>query len=418
MTGSGQFRRQRRLALSVAIDTVGAGVFLPLSLLYFVTVRHFSAAAAGTAVTVGSLASFAVVPLCGRAVQALGPKSCLLVSNLLTAGGYGLFFVAGHPAAVTAATFVVTASDRLYGAAWPTLVARLAKPEELTRWFSAVTVLKTTCLGFGTLAATALLALAGGRGLEVALALNSASSLLAAALLLGVPVPAAEPPANTAARSNTRAALRDRPFLSLVASQTLLSAAWLIPTVAFPLYLVETLHQPAYWPTVVVAVRYATATGLQMRVTRGLSGWSRSRVLRLAIAAAGAAIALTATISTAPPAFQGPLAVLVAATLALAELASKPTAAAAAVSLAPKGDEGPYMSLFQLTWTVSYAVGPAVIGVGLDNPPLLWAALAGCVAASALAHRLRAPLRRSPPDRLPAEAPDLRKRVEAPDLSP
>ncbi|MFE7529351.1 MFS transporter [Kitasatospora sp. NPDC057542] len=394
MTGARRFRRQRRLFLSVAVDTFGSGVFLPLSLLFFVTVRHFPAASAGTAVTVGSVASFAVVPLCGRLVQAMGPKSCLLLSNVLTALGYGLFFAVGNLFTVAAVTFVVTAADRLYGAAWPTMVARLAKPEELTDWFSAVTVLRTTSLGVGTLGATALMALAGGRGLQVALALNSASSLLAAVLLLGVAVPAAERPGHRAARSNTRAALGDRPFLSLVVSQTLLSAAWLIPTVAFPLYLVESLHQAAYWPTVVVAVRYATATTLQMRISRRLSGWTRSRVLRLSIGAVAGAIALTATISTVPHALQGPLAVLVAAVLALAELASKPTAAAAAVAMAPKGDEGPYMSLFQLTWTVSYAVGPAVIGLGLQNPPLLWTTLAICVAAGALAHRLRTPLRR------------------------
>ncbi|MFJ6383702.1 MFS transporter [Kitasatospora sp. NPDC092039] len=402
----------------MAIDTFGSGVFLPLSLLYFVTVQHFPAAAAGTAVTVGSLASFAVVPLCGRLVQALGPKSCLLVSNALTALGYGLFFAADELPAVAAVTFLVTAADRLYGAAWPTLVARFAKPAELTEWFSAVTVLKTTSLGVGTLGATALMALAGGHGLQAALALNSASSLLAAVLLLGVAVPAAKRPGPSAARSNARAALADRPFLSLVASQTLLSAAWLIPTVAFPVYLVETLHQAAYWPTVVVAVRYATATTLQMRISRRLSGWTRSRVLGLSIGAAACAIALTATVSSAPRALQGPLAVLVAVVLALAELASKPTAAAAAVGLAPKGDEGPYMSLFQLTWTVSYAVGPAVIGVGLQNPPLLWAALALCVAASALAHRLRTPLRRPPVDaaagQLPHGAEELREQAEVP----
>ncbi|MEU3559791.1 MFS transporter [Kitasatospora sp. NPDC006786] len=413
MTGAGRFRRQRRLFLSVAIDTFGSGVFLPLSLLFFVTVQHFPAAAAGTAVTVGSIASFAVVPLCGRLVQAAGPKSCLLVSNVLTALGYGLFFAAGNLPAVTAVSFLVTAADRLYGAAWPTLVARFAKPAELTEWFSAVTVLKTTSLGVGTLGATALMALAGGDGLRVALALNSASSLLAAVLLLGVAVPAAERPSRRAARSNTRAALRDRPFMSLVASQTLLSAAWLIPTVAFPVYLVASLHQAAWWPTVVVAVRYATATTLQMRISRRLSGWSRSRVLRLSIGAVAVAIALTATVSTAPHALQGPLAVLVAAVLALAELASKPTAAAAAVAMAPKGDEGPYMSLFQLTWTVSYAVGPAVIGLGLQNPPLLWTALALCVAAAALAHRLRTPLRR-PAAQLPHAARDLREEAEVP----
>ncbi|MFJ2865681.1 MFS transporter [Kitasatospora sp. NPDC087314] len=394
MIGAEQLRRQRRLFLAVGIDTVGAGVFMPLSLLFFVTVQHFSAAAAGTAVTAGSIASFAVVPVCGRIVQAAGPKSCLLISNVFTACGYALYFAAGDLFVVAAAAFVVMVADRLYGAAWPTLLARLAEPGELTQWFSSISALRTTCLGAGTLGATALMALAGGRGLEIALALNSASSLLSAFLLLGVTAPASGPQDARAARSSIRGAIGDRLFLSLVVSQTLLSAAWLIPTVAFPVYLVQSLDQPAYWPTAVVAVRYATIACLQMRVSRRLAGWTRSQVLRLSIGVVAGAIALTATISGAPHALQGPLAVLVAAVLALAELASKPTAAAEAVTMAPTGDEGPYMSLFQVTWTVSYAVGPAVIGLGLHNPPQLWAGLGLCVAASALAHRLRAPLRR------------------------
>ncbi|MDH6708841.1 Na+/melibiose symporter-like transporter [Kitasatospora sp. MAA19] len=393
MIGAEQLRRQRRLFLAVGIDTVGAGVFMPLSLLFFVTVQHFSAAAAGTAVTAGSIASFAVVPVCGRIVQAAGPKSCLLISNVFTACGYALYFAAGDLFVVAAAAFVVMVADRLYGAAWPTLLARLAEPGELTQWFSSISALRTTCLGAGTLGATALMALAGGRGLEIALALNSASSLLSAVLLLGVTAPEPGPQDAKAARSSIRGAIGDRLFLSLVVSQTLLSAAWLIPTVAFPVYLVQSLDQPAYWPTAVVAVRYATIACLQMPISRRLRGWTRSRVLRLSIGVVAGAIALTATISEAPHALQGPLAVLVAAVLALAELASKPTAAAEAVTMAPTGDEGPYMSLFQVTWTVSYAVGPAVIGLGLHNPPQLWAGLGLCVAASALAHRLRAPLR-------------------------
>ncbi|MFI2645919.1 MFS transporter [Streptomyces sp. NPDC018610] len=397
MTARTPPRRQGRLFLSVGIDTVGAGVFMPLSLLFFVTVQNFSTAAAGIAITVGSVASFAVVPVCGRLIQSFGPKSCLVASNVLTACGYALYFVADKQFLVVVASFVVMASDRLYGAAWPTLAARIVEPEELTRWFASVNALKTTCLGAGTLGATGLMAVLGNPGLELALALNSVSSLSAAALLLGVVLPQSGRRDPRRARASMRGAVGDRPFLSLVASQTLLSAAWLIPTVAFPVFLVQTLHQPAYWPTAVVTARYVTIAALQMRVSRGLAGWTRSRILRLSIGVAALAIALSATVSSVPHALQGPLAVLVAVVLSTAELASKPTASAAAVAMAPTGDEGPYMSLFQLSWTVAYAVGPAAIGLGLSDPPELWAGMGICVAGSALAHRLRHPLRQHSP---------------------
>lgn len=380
-------RGQRRLLVSVLIDTAGAGLYLPLSLLFFVAYQGLPAAVAGTAVTTGSVASFALVPLCGRAVQRFGPKRCLGVSNLLTALGYGSYFLAHDFWTIAAAALIIMGSDRLYGAAWPTAVARISTPEQLTMWFSFVNFLKTSCLGLGAVASTGLMALAGRDGLALALALNAASSVVAAVLLTRVAIPDANrAPADRPSTATVRDVLRSRPFMSLVVSQTLLSAAWLIPTVAFPVYLVETLHQNPLWPTAVVAVRYGVIATLQVPVIAHVSAWPRQRVLLYAIGVAALAISLTCTLPLAAHGAQGTLAALIAALLATAELVSKPTASAAAVRLSPTGQEGPYMAVFQLTWTLAYAVGPAIIGIGLSHPEYLWLGLGVCVLASAAAH--------------------------------
>lgn len=384
-------RGQRRLLVSVLIDTAGAGLYLPLSLLFFVAYQGLSAVLAGSAVTTGSLASFVLIPLCGRLVLRLGPKRCLAVSNLLTALGYSSYFLAHGFWSIAGAALIVMGSDRLYGAAWPTAVARISTPEELTTWFSFVNFLKTSCLGLGAVASTGLMALAGREGLAVALALNAASSVVAAALLARVTIPVASVDAGEGGARQTggagfREVLRARRFMGLVVSQTLLSAAWLIPTVAFPVYLVETLHQNPLWPTAVVAVRYGVIATLQVPVSARVSGLPRQHVLSYAIGVAALAVGVTCAMPLAAHTVQGWLAAAVAAVLATAELVSKPTAAAAAVRLAPTGREGPYMAVFQLTWTLAYAVGPAVIGAGLTRPELLWLGIGGCVAASAVAH--------------------------------
>ncbi|MFD7665282.1 MFS transporter [Streptomyces sp. NPDC059788] len=377
---------QKPLLVSVLIDTAGAGMFLPLSLLFFVEYQGIPAAVAGSAVTLGSLLSFLFIPACGRLVQRAGPKVCLVVSNVLTGVGYSAYFLGDAGAGIAAAALLVMLGDRLYGAAWPTAVARIAAPGELTRWFSFVNFLKTTCLGLGSVASTGILALLGTRGLALALLLNVASSLVAGALVLTARIPAAPTVGESGPRSTLLRVLRDRPFMALVASQTLLSAAWLIPTVAFPVYLVTVLHQSPFWPTVVVAVRYGVIALLQVPLTARVAGWPRSRVLFHAIGVAAAAIAVTLAVPAVPGAAQGGVCAFVAALLAIAELVSKPTASAAAVSLAPSGDEGPYMAVFQVTWTLAYAVGPAVIGVGMGAPQGLWLGLGGCVLASAAAH--------------------------------
>ncbi|NDZ83042.1 MFS transporter [Streptomyces sp. SID10853] len=389
----------RPLLVAIVIDTAGAGLFLPLSLLFFAAYQHVPTAVAGSGITIGSLLSFLFIPTCGRLVQRVGPQSCLVISNALTALGYGFYFLGTNLITIGFAAFMVMLGDRLYGAAWPTTVARVATDDELARWFSFVNFLKTTCLGIGSIASTTLLALAGIKGLGVALGLNVVSSMVSAGFVLRARIPKTPRPSQTEQRSTPGRALRDRRFMSLVVSQTLLSAAWLIPTVALPLLLVEGLHQSPFWPTVVVAVRYGVIALLQVPLAERISSWSRSRILLNAIALAGIAIATTATISSAPHSAQGGVAVLVGALLATAELVSKPTASVAAVRLAPRGDEGPYMAVFQLTGTVAYAVGPAVIGFGMGNPSLLWLGLGCCVAASAAAHVLGRPHR---PQRNPA----------------
>ncbi|MEU7044745.1 MFS transporter [Streptomyces varsoviensis] len=415
--------KQRTLLYSVALDTVGTGVFLPLSLLFFLNVQHMSAAAAGTAVTVGSLLSFLVIPPAGRLVQLIGPKRCLMLSNALSVIGYGSYFFASTGLRVIGAAFIVMAADRLYGAAWPSAVARVASKDQLPQWFSFINFLKTTCLGLGAVASTGLLAALGPGGLKLALGANCLSSLAAGALVLRTRVPDGyegrvgrdshderrdardspdgprvgrdgpegsdrsdgqeKPrPARSRPRSTFGSALRDMPFMALVTSQTMLSVAWLIPTVAFPVYLVHELGLPAYWPAAVVATRYAVIACVQLPLGARLAGWTRGRVLLVAIAVVEAAVLVTLAIPLVPGAAQGFVAAAATALLAVAEAASKPTAAAAAVALAPDRDEGPYMAVFQLTWTVSYAVGPAVIGWGLGNAVGMWCALGACVLVS------------------------------------
>jgi Na+/melibiose symporter-like transporter len=132
-------------------------------------------------------------------------------------------------------------------------------------------------------------------------------------VLTGVRVPAPRSdPETPHRRSSVWSALRDRAFRALVLSQTLLSLAWLIPTVAFPVYLVTVLGLPAFWPTLVVAARYAGISVLQLPLTRLTASWNRSTVLTAAIALVAGAVALTATIGALPTAAQGIAAVAVA----------------------------------------------------------------------------------------------------------
>jgi hypothetical protein len=58
------------------------------------------------------------------------------------------------------------------------------------------------------------------------------------------------------------------------------------------------------------------------------------------------------------------------------------------------------MAVFQLTWTISYAVGPALVGVGLGEPLLLWTGIGLAVLGCGAVHVFGPPVaveQRRPP---------------------
>ena len=69
--------------------------------------------------------------MAGRLTVRHGPRTTSVASNLVSACGYlGYLFVHDLPL-LFVTVFVVMAGDRMYFAAWPTLVAEVAGADEL-----------------------------------------------------------------------------------------------------------------------------------------------------------------------------------------------------------------------------------------------------------------------------------------------
>lgn len=388
---------------AIAIDTLGAGAFYPLTILYLAA-TGLSAQRAGVLVTLGGVLAIPAGPLTGSLVDRWGPRRVLVAGNLLSAAGYLLLAVpatgngsgtgtgvwAGQALTALAVTGV---AERCFWSSWNVFIAERVPPGELDQWYGRLNAVRAACLGAGAVTAAAAVAVGGVEGMRAALVFNVISSLAAAWLYSRDDHRRAVSRRRAARRASSgswRVVLRDRPFLVMTAGQTALCFAWLIPAVILPLYLTATGTLPVWVPSAAVALNTGLAVVAQTAVTRRVARYRRTLVV-----AAGSVFILAALVMLASARYPASRALAVAIVLAgvlfftAGELAIGPASAALSVDAAPPDLRGRYSSVYQTSWTVSSVLGPAMIALLLGvGAWWLWGTLLALVASGGICYAL------------------------------
>jgi MFS family permease len=390
---------RRRLFVAVLVDTVGAGAFFPLTFLYLSETTDIPLGRLGLTITVASLVGLPVTPLIGQLVDRVGAQRVLVAQTVVAAIGYSFYFTVTGPAVLVCGVALVTLADRMYWATWPVFVGEHVGDEGLDRWYSMVNVAKSASLAAGGALGAAALAFGGTSGLRVMLALNVASSLIAGALFLSVrggrTTRAAVP------KGGWPALLRDGRYLSLTLANTLLTFAWLIPSLILPLYVAKYTVLAVWVAASALTVKMVLAALLQTLVTARLGTLRRTTTVMAGAGFFLVAIVLLACASAVDS--TAPAVALVFAGvvfLALGETAAGPAATSLAVAAAPPVWRGRFVSVFQLSWSIPNITGPAIVGVLLaTSATAVWQVFAAFAAGATLVFFL---LRQ----RLPAEIDD------------
>ncbi|MBS2966758.1 MFS transporter [Actinocrinis puniceicyclus] len=413
------FTGRNRLLTAVLVDTLGSGAFLPLSFLYLSETTHIPLGRLGLTITLAGLIGLPAMPLTGHVVDRVGAKPVMVAQTIVSAAGFSLYFhVSGLPVLI-AGVAVVTLSDRMYWATWPVFISEQVGTQELDRWYSLINAARSASLAAGGALGAALLAAGGTSGLRVTLALNIASSLVAGALFVsvrGTAGPAATPRRHAVhpagGRSGWRTLSRDGRYLVLTLSNTLLTYAWLIPSLILPLYVVRYTVLAAWVAAVALTVKLALAAVLQPIVARGLTGLRRTTTAFVGASAFLVAVillALASSVSTTAAASALILAGVVF--LAVGETAAGPAETSLAVAAAPALWRGRYVSVFQLSWSVSAITGPALVGFLLGvSATAVWDVFGALVVAAGvvllpLGRRLPAAINSKTPATVPGPAP-------------
>jgi MFS family permease len=281
------------------------------------------------------------------------------LSQIIQAIGYGSFFLAHSIPMVVVVMLITMFGERVYWVAFPTMVSTISAPGERDRWFAFTSAVRNAGLGLGGAIAAAVIWLAGDLGYQILLGADSAGFAIAAVLLI-TRVPHIGQRGRSIDHGGYRAVLRDRPAMTVAASNVVFAYCAMIIYYGLPVYVVETLDLPAWTVGFLFAFNTAQLALCQTLAIRAVSGWRRTRVLAFSGAIWIATSVLFASALALPHWVLFPYIMVVLVVYTVGELLHAPTATSLVASLAPDALRGRYISMVSLSWGIAQTIGPAL----------------------------------------------------------
>ncbi|MEU1102725.1 MFS transporter [Streptomyces tibetensis] len=386
----------RRLGVLTLIQSLGLGVFLTSSAVFFTRTIGIPAQRVGLALSVAGLCGLVCTVPIGRLADRLGAGRVLTVNFLLAAAGFTAYCLVDGFAAFLAVACVIAVLETSAGALQASLTDALVGEAERVRVSAQMRSLFN--LGFLGGAALAGAAIAAGTStaLYATVLANAALQLVSVAVLLGMRLPAGARPRATAAEAPggvlRSAALRDVRYVAVALVCGALELYHPLLTVGLPLWIVTSTDAPALLVSGLLILDTVLVLLFQVAVSRGArTPAGAARMLRWAGWALGASC-LVFALSGGHGALLDSTALLGGAlVLVLGELYQASASWGLSFGLAPAGRQGEYQAVFSLgrgfqqfagPWLMtSLVVGAAGTGwlvlaalfalLGLAAPPLV-----------------------------------------------
>ncbi|GAB1332209.1 MFS transporter [Streptomyces sennicomposti] len=364
-----------RFVAAIVIDSIGTGVFIPVSMLYFVATTPLALVQVGAALTTAGLLALPAGPLAGGLVDRYGAKPVLQAANLAQALGFAGYLVVGQTWQIALCAWLNSAGRAVFFSCYGVTVTALAAPGRRERWFALLGSARNLGYALGGLLSAVAVSI-GAHGAYTAIVVVNALSYVAAFVLMRA-VPNVRPQAGKDAAGGWGRVLRDRRYLSLVAHQLCFAISLFALNIAIPVYAVDVLGLPG-WTAGAVFTLNTLMVGFGQGVVVGrLSGRIRSRVLVAGHAcfAAGYLLFLAAD-RVAAPALAVGVVLLGAGSYTFGEILGGPITSTVAAESAPDALRGRYLALNQLAVTVAGAVAPAALsGLLSTGAASLWLTL-------------------------------------------
>lgn len=362
------------LLVGLAIDSFGGGCAGPLLLLFFVRVADIPLGTAGITMTVANLFSVAAPAVVGLVIDRVGARNLVIGSQAAQGLAFVGFFAGRSLWLLFLCALVASTGQRVFWSLIFSLLSDISEPRERDRWFGLGGMMQAAGFGLGALAAGILLSVDGDTPFLIAMAVN-AVSFFAAGFLLSRVDGRHDP---HAVQDSAPAPLlrKDRPFLVLIAANTVLALCTMLLSVGLPVYVAEALPAPGWIVGLLLAgVSVVLATG-QTLVVRHTERRRRTKVLVVASGLWAVWGLVMASLLHLPAGLVVPGLVLATLIFAAADVLHAATSNALAAAVAPDKGRGKYLSYWQYSFTLATVAVPAFFAsLFAQRPEYPWLAI-------------------------------------------
>ncbi|MFE7169758.1 MFS transporter [Streptomyces sp. NPDC057616] len=367
----------RRFVAAILIDAIGTGVFIPVSMLYFLATTSLTLVQVGAALTTAGLLALPAGPLVGGLVDRYGAKPVLQAANLAQALGFAGYLAAGQTWQIALCAWLNSAGRAVFFGCYGVTVTALAAPGQRERWFGLLGSVRNLGYALGGLFSGVAVTIGTHAGYAAIVAANALSYIAAFALLQAVPN--ARPKPGHVAAGGWPRVLRDRRYLTLVAHQLCFAISLFALNIAIPVYAVDVLGLPGWMAGAVFTLNTLMVGFGQGIVVRELNGHIRSRVLVTGHACfATGYLMLLAADRMPAPALASALVLLGTGSYTFGEILGGPVTSTIAAESAPDALRGRYLALNQLAVTAAGAIAPAALsGLLSTGATVIWPTLVG-----------------------------------------
>ncbi|MEV4945526.1 MFS transporter [Streptomyces sp. NPDC053755] len=360
-----------RFVSASLIDSLGTGLIMAFTLVYFARTTSVSVTAIGAAMTVARLIALPASLVVGPLIDRFTARRTAAWGNLVSVVGYLGFLMAHSVWQIVVVVFLVQVGHTTYWTSSSGLVV-LASPEDRrTTWFGFMTALRNTAMGIGGALAAFAFTLGEGTALHAIVVGNAVSYVLAATLLfLWKPVRREPREPTTAAGAGGQAeqagasyatVLRDVSYTLLIGVNATLVFGQMLIKVLLAIYIVDALDLPAWTAGTLIVVNAVQVSLTQTLVSKRTEGSRMTRVIMLAAVLNAAAFGLFAFLYTTPDAVTYAGLLLAMVVFTLAEVIAFPAVETLSVSMAPAHIRGRYLATYQLSWTVGEVAAPGLL---------------------------------------------------------
>ncbi len=350
------------LLSALVLDSVGSGMFQPLSLFYFFKLTSVPLALIGVLVSLANVLTLPVPVLAGWLADRVGPLPLVVASQVAQGLGYLAFGQVHGPVGIFFASSLVTIGVRFFWSSVFTAIADFSDGSTSTMskdsWYAWANMTRTGGLGIGGLITT--LAVAGGSdAFYRVLSNSSAVCYLVAAAAIAAFVRAPRRAHETGAAVGYATMLRDRPFVAFTAINTVFAVSTGMLALGLLVFVTTGLGGPVWLTPAVLAGNTILLALLGAPAIRLVAPYRRTRVI---VAAAGlwAAWCLAFAVLV-PNQLEWVIPALILATLlyTAADVIHAPVSMGLATALSPPAARGRYLAVFQYSFTIANMIAPA-----------------------------------------------------------